>query len=427
MASSIQLDDENDQIIKRLVGIVQTHEQFNKQSYLHSLLAVDFNHSTLLRTLTSIYDSSSYSVIMNSFAALTPENLDSTTLIEDKFKKIIVDGASQRYGAVHSFKALGTTSLISHLNHYEDSMKVMCGFILRYIVEGIESNTNVNSSLTTSQRFRSSAITLEASRGPSMSKIDELLTDVIKYTNFSPSQDASRYISDLFDTLMNNKNILDKYKATPIYLDKMMIKLVFIAYYPYFLFKYITNHIAVADLEAENKAPRNAYIRRYAVICAYVFQLYTMYTIYKLSARFYPTDPETSKLRLTMDTSILYLLNEEESQLNIESAVESLHGQTQSTFEKTRSLDSIAREIEAVRNNLKTIAMNEAELNADVAKSATAKWVWLSFLLLYIVFAVVVLVFLRENEMMFTGLYIVSGTLALILLIIGVVNVAKKA
>ena len=410
-------------VANKLIGLVASYEQFTNSSQLGIILLSDINNgfSTVLSQMQSAV---TYEHVLRSFYSGMGDVRNNMTL----FKRYIVQPVSSAYSI--PFTPIGSSASLPP--EYQNSMQDTCIAILEYICRSMNTLSSTINYQTTFNLDLNVLIGTPSGSTPGtiqtsvVSDIKTCIKQVVNLTNFDSTMSLQTYMENCFTTMMTNATIIQENGTKHFYENQVFKRLILVVFCPYFVYQFILNHIPMSKLESANKAPRNAVIRRIAIQSAYTFQLYTLHTIYIMIARVMPSDNETYKLRLVMDANIMFVFNSEEEDMSLDSAYKELHTQTSQSYEKTQSLDHMSREIESVKNNLKTVAISEHKLNADISKAKAIKWAWFSFLILYIVFACLLIFIFNKSEMGLNILYLVGGVFALVLLIVGVINLSKK-
>jgi hypothetical protein len=257
----------------------------------------------------------------------------------------------------------------------------------------------------------------------SLSSIESICNNLSKgiLTNiaFYPKTDTlDDYIKKCYQLI--NDSTVNTFIATANAVNREIFALAFL---PFFAMSYVLSFIATPNIEAVNKAPRNAIIRRIAIQSVYEIQLYVIYAVYMLSAKYSPNSAETYGLRMILDTSVTQVFDKESSYVDSEEAFKYMHQSTKNAFDKNDKLRDISNDIDASNNSYISIQENEASLDKQLKNSKVVYWVWLVILITYITYFLIVLF---VSKPVFKDVYVILGMiLLLIVVIIGIAAVSR--
>ena len=258
--------------------------------------------------------------------------------------------------------------------------------------------------------------------GTSMTaSLSSLCSHIITNVTFSPEE--------TFDEFADHVNKL-VHDSTNMYVtDPIRRQLFMISFMPYFALQYIINFIAQSTLSGKGKAPQNAYVRRFAILCVYIFHYYIIFSAYNASIKYDPAGTHSIKLRLILDNIITNILNQEDAAMDFMNQFRKSHQTTKKSFDLTKRIYETNRQIESIRNKLSTVLANEATLTPQYKKAMMLKWMWLSFLSIYITFFIVIMIIPfpeQYSKLKYSIIYGVGGLLLLGLTISGIVYVARN-
>jgi hypothetical protein len=246
-------------------------------------------------------------------------------------------------------------------------------------------------------------------------KIYSYLLDLTDNTKYNTIQ---KYLQNLYTDML-------AYAATSTVtgFNTFMYNLFFLAFQPFFCFLYISYQIPnTNNVVASNQAIRSNVLRGAAVLGCYKFVNYTLYGTYRLAAAFDPSSGDALLLRQAIDVNIMAPFNAEMLAVNAELA--GVNSMLQTTLQEMGSFDDTNRQITMARGNALNIANNETQVLAKKKSAVTIKWVWFSILMTYLVAFAVVFILFRTNETAVQVFLGVSGTLLIVLCILGLISMA---
>lgn len=305
-------------------------------------------------------------------------------------------------------------------NTYLKNMGDVFGMVFYMVLHTLYSN------LTNSDNTKKNAIlNYIQSSNICIEKCRLLCEKIFNAENFNTNMTSRRYVDGLVSLVFN--------QVTNTVLTNNYVKKIFvICFYPFFIFKYISNFIISTNGPHGNeKGSRSAYVRRFAIQSMYMFQIYTLYSIYTIATRISPSDERTQKLRLVLDSNAIYPFLQEYNAMMEGS--EKIGVNTTSSFQLTNKISDANREIEITRNNINNIINAQPELNSALKKAKLRKQIWIIVLILYIsfTFTMLFLVDASSNNVdkmkSYIGyIQIVSYLLIAILCVSGITYVGKK-
>lgn len=245
--------------------------------------------------------------------------------------------------------------------------------------------------------------------------------NIYSYMNspISISQNLETYITNLYTDLQNyiTNNGVNSQMTQSHY------NLFYLCFLPYFYFLYIYNVLPSTVLTGSNKGSRDGVVRRYAILALYKTFMYTIYGTYKVSVLFDPSSQNTMQLRQILDTNISALFDQETNNILTNDVLDSLNQNTKTNLNQIASLQNQNQKVVANRSNLQNILTYQTQATTDLGKAKLERNIWLAVLLTYVVSIPVVYFFLKKQIEIF---FVISLVLGLILLIFGMVAVAKN-
>ena len=109
--------------------------------------------------------------------------------------------------------------------------------------------------------------------------------------------------------------------------------------------------------------------------------------------------------------------------LAVNAELAGVNSMLQTTLQEMGSFDDTNRQITMARGNALNIANNETQVLAKKKSAVTIKWVWFSILMAYLVAFAVVFILFRTNETAVQVFLGFSGTLLIILCILGLISI----
>lgn len=196
--------------------------------------------------------------------------------------------------------------------------------------------------------------------------------------NFNTMMSLDDYVSQITSNVYNtnvNNVIVEPYKR----------QLFLIVFYPYMVFKYLTNFIIPSPVMSSTfKGSRNVYVRRAAILAVYMFHSYFFFSLYVLSARISPSSDHTQKLRVILDSNGIHTFNQEILQ-NSRKDYQQIETVTESAFAISSQISEKNREIELSRNNIHTAIKADANAKNRLKKAVIIKWVWFALLVNFLI------------------------------------------
>lgn len=257
--------------------------------------------------------------------------------------------------------------------------------------------------------------------------VDARLREIYTREVFNTDMDFATYMSSVVNGI-NDAGF--KTRKNPA--DNTERYLFYIAFYPYFLYRYFSHFVLPSPYaDATSKGSRNVYVRRQGILNMYMFQIYMLFSVYVLFARLEPSGEKANAVRMVMDTNAINLFVQESDSMDTEKLTKTLNTATEAALSKTHSMTQTNRDIEMSRNNINKVLNNEPKTNAALKKAIALKWFWMSMLVVYGVFAIAAIALYHlggENiKKMIPGLVqLVSAIYIVGLSISGMVYVANK-
>ena len=250
-----------------------------------------------------------------------------------------------------------------------------------------------------------------------ISILNYIESNVYTYVN-SNNNSIDDYIKSLYDGAYKianeNKNFTDSH-----------FNLFFVTFLPYFYFLYIVSLLPSANLSATNHGVRDGIIRRLSVLAFYKFFMYFFYSIYKVSALYDPNSTTTAQIRQILDINMSSLFDQDTNNAMSTKILDDLNAETRSNMDKFAKLQGNNQKITMNRSNITNILTIKQQADAELKKAILIKWVWFSFLLIYLVLIpIVYFVPLFKKNVEYFLIY--SLIWAIILTIIGMVAIVKN-
>lgn len=171
--------------------------------------------------------------------------------------------------------------------------------------------------------------------------------------------------------------------------NTFMNNLMFIAMQPYFCFLYVVSQMPPKEASSTVHALRNNNLRGQAVLTIYKFIAYVLYGTYMLVSQYDPSSSDALLIRQAIDINVIGLFNAEYNSFSAQ--LEQVPNTIQQTVDNINGLDDTNQQVIMARSNALNIVSNETRVHAANSKANKIKWMWISFLIVYIVAAVVVI------------------------------------
>lgn len=420
-----------------LQSITQSYELFNLRTLFPNTLFIDLSNQTITNdfvskmedTKTSEYIFDLLKVVNNSSQGMA-SSVSNNNRISDFSNKGIFPYIFSGYGTtpsvlndfINTFQshALPNASRIDNLTDktmnvpedYKNNMKLffknMYFNILLYL----------NKTLTNSQ---SQSFTIPMSKVMTDTYSDKLLTyiesNVYTYI-YSSTNTIDEYIKNLYDGAITNSYGIGKFTTSHF-------NLFFVVFLPYFYFLYISSILPSANITATNHGIRDGIVRRWAILAFYKFYMYFFYSIYKVTSLYDPNSTLTIQIRQILDINMTSLFDQDTTNAMSTKILDDLNSETKSNMDKFNQLQGKNRKITMNRSNLNNILTLKMQADAELKKAKVIKWVWFTFLIIYLAFVPLVyfIPIFKKNVEYFL---MISLIWAIILTIIGMVAVAKN-
>lgn len=216
-------------------------------------------------------------------------------------------------------------------------------------------------------------------------EIDKVSIDV---DSFNESNSISYYRS-ICEAIARYSKAKNNHCSNPI-----VYNLFLTCFYPYIWFIYISGQVALIDSgKANDKAPRIFILRRLAVMFAYVFEFYTILTIYN-----HCSIALKSKGENMLDS--INTCMKQEMMLNSQVTYETLHSDNITNVQSSKDLDNMNKDIVLTQNNLNKAIINNKEIYSKYKNSYVFLWLWVALLIILNIIFVLALVFLNNKGSM---------------------------
>jgi hypothetical protein len=424
---------EKEQMVSRLISLVATFEAFSTLTGFPSMVYMSFGEAMSQYKLNTFLDAlksndiskSSYKESMKPFQTLT----SSPDGLENNMVKEVFGDANSLYKAFKDqyittdLPPLGPAKEVPHA--YAVKMRTICAQLYynlhSYTIAEAGSRMINRSDLTPMQYSNV------------LNDCTALVDIITKNVAFDPTNTHETYLEDVF-------NVVKDEQFNTVIKDPIKQQFFMWTFTPFFIYRYILNFLPNAVYTPADKGVRSMSVRRIAIMCVYMFNLYMIYGLYRVCAKHEPSGEATTVLRMIMDSHVVWAFNQEAMAVNKEMDLTQFHKQTSNSFNKSRKIHQTNREIELARNNLNTVIGNEQQVRKDLKKTVTIKWVWFAFLIMYLVGCVsmVVVGFIASGEsnaaaamrtllpVIVKAMYINSGIYLVALFITWLVQTSRK-
>jgi hypothetical protein len=398
--------------------IVSTHTNFIDESRFDQLLRLDFSSATLsvatnIAVVQNIIKNQDLNVgscevaggnASNFYDSMYPRTMLRTT-IDTTLGTNIINAMKARIQAMDA--RLEPIGYGTNLEPYRDIMKDVCLEIWKYHYGKL-------------QTFLANASGVD--QLPVISTYERLATIFCDYVKNNVDRSRNAFYSkncqdDTFfkrvhQLLMNYTNTPEA-QVDPIQRNPLVMRIFLSCYFPYFMFDFILGNVALAQMNSLDKAPRFFMLRRFAVLSAYMTLFYIAYSLYDVN-------PSEAKFVMSQINDRLFA-KEMDHDISGALTYADVHQDTTNNASLSQDLNKINQDIVSSRSNLNKALYNDVSINNDLKRSVAVKWVWFSFLIVTIVGCAVLYFFLDVNY-----LYMFCAIMAVVLVISGIVNLAKK-
>jgi hypothetical protein len=411
----------------QLVKLVSSYVTFETSTKIADLLGFDVSLTPSSSVINDLSTACTNVNIATGTQGTVTTGLNTNTLLDVASKTNFIVSESNRVTsqtiatAVKTSLAASVSNLTTNsvkissgqaadIQKHQDAISNACVAIWEKIYTNIETNsklavpkiTLINDCPTISSAyFAIHANTL-------LTHLKNNLVDTSKYFNEYNRTD-SYYTSICKLIISYSKTVDNDVLRKPIVINTFLT-----AFYPYFVFMFITSQIAKITEASNDKAPRIFIARRIAVITAYMFEIYFAIALLK----YFPTDASG----ITQIVSNIQTLIKQEK-IKTVTTYDSIHQTTQNNISDSKVITDNNRDITMSRNNLNKALVNDIGVNKQVGKSK-AGWI-LSLVLLLITGCACVgmIMFLPKEKLEFV--YIFIGIVFLILAIAAIVRMVK--
>lgn len=222
--------------------------------------------------------------------------------------------------------------------------------------------------------------------------------------DFTPTMSLDEYLGKVYNVVQNKA-------INMVIANKFERQIFMLSFTPYFIFRYITKFIPSAVYTPADKGVRSATLRRVAIMCVYMFILYTLYGAYRLSSQIDPASSSTASLRLLIDSTATYVFNQDSLEMSNRKSLDALNARAQIFRDSSTGMNTLNREVESSRSKMTTTITSVTQLNAPYDSAVMQKRVWFAFLIIQIVVMLSLLVAYRFFPLpLFTYSLILSNT-----------------
>ena len=412
------LDSDYTDMISSMLSIVQSYEIFKNTTffplmlYNNSLNPNSISDNVFSNLLGNLKNASNVQAAMKFLTDLSDPKIrfsdtrtDDTTLEYYLFlsNTNVVDNLVNTF--TQPFPAIGPSDSLP--TQYDFAMRQVFLYVF-YNIYSILLKRVQNTSVAAV--YQSSFLNINSLTSASFATTD-LLSYISSNAYFDPSMDLSTYIGNIFSLVQSYVGPIS---------DPLIKNIFMCAYYPYFTYNYITNFIATKTIQANNKAPRSMIVRRMAILCTYMFQVYVIYSVYNMTIEWEPSSDKSAKLRMIMDNAVTQAFNQEKY-MDDGLSVSDVHQEALNNFKLSDVLSKNNRDISLTRNNLNSVINEDARLTKSVNRSNISKLIWTILLIVYIV-VLIALFFIKKWDY----LYIISGVFAILVCITAILGVIKN-
>lgn len=186
-------------------------------------------------------------------------------------------------------------------------------------------------------------------------------------------------------------------------------------FYPYIQFSYIVGQIPMIESNTSNdKAPRYFLLRRLAIAFSYVFEFYTVLTLYNTCSISSKVTAET--ILESINTCMTQEMISTDKQ-----TYNALHSDNITNVETSRNLTNINRDISLSQNNLTKAIINEKNIQNKYKNSYVIMWLWIALFIIFVITCNMFVIFLNNSSAM-QYLYIASTLLAIAIFVTIIVD-----
>lgn len=236
--------------------------------------------------------------------------------------------------------------------------------------------------------------------------IESISIDIDSFNSNGPSNYYSIVCEEIANYSMKQTNNV----SNPIFYNLFLN-----CYYPYILFCYIIGQIPLIESGTSNdKAPRFFILRRLAIAFSYVFEFYTVLTLYNTCSVALKVNAE-----LILESVNTCMMKELLSTQN--STYTSLHSDNLTNVESSRYLADINRDISLSQNNLNKAIINDKGIEKKHKNSYVFMWLWIAFYIVFILTFTVFVIFLNSTDKI-QYMYIASTLVAISIFITIIVD-----
>jgi hypothetical protein len=400
--------------------LVSTYENFAEASSIERILKLDFTSSMLnsapsVSLVTSILTNTNFTAgscassnsSTNFFS--TNYSLRKSNINNDLGLKIIQALKSQLELLPGNIDPIGSGV---NIQAYRNIMIVVCTEIWKFHYEKLQSFLAASSgtvSLPVISSFdRYAGLFCEYVR-KNINRNKDLF--------YSDSCQEDTYFKAVHDLLMNYTKTSEAAVDT-IQSDPKVMRMFLSCFYPYFLYDYILNNIALQNMDSLDKAPRYFILRRFAVLAAYMSLFYVAYSVRD-------TDPYTAKLVLAKINDDLFA-KEMSNNYNGGITYADVHQDTTQNANMSKDLNRVTQDVTASRGNLNKALNNDVLINSQLHRSHVVKYIWVA-LLIITALGCIALYFLAIYSFVDSKyLFMFVAIMFVVLMISGIVNFAKK-
>jgi len=206
------------------------------------------------------------------------------------------------------------------------------------------------------------------------------------------------------------------------------LNLMFVVLTPLFQLLYLAHYLPTKTLLAGGSTQRNAQVRRKAIINIYKIYMYILYSIYRKAIVRSPSASYTLKLQQIIDSFINDVIHPDFKTYKDEYDIvmKDEMSRMKNNMNISTSIKSDSRSIQLLRSQITNIIVNKSDYAEQLKWAITSKWLWFSFLIVYLVIFLVAFFLVKKLEWMKYVFGIVSVIIVTMLCIISVFSLAKN-
>ena len=382
---------------KDILGFVSDHNSFKEKTYFETILKLDLTNQVSNSYFNQVDrtserckgDTENFKWLDNSSGNFTRNEIpgDGNGLDSNIVQKIKEDMSD-----MNNEKMRLTRGNVDGVKEYKKIMKNICKEIFKH------QNTELHN--TDDSKFMVQSLTNIDSELDNMTTyIDEQIRNNKEsfIRDCSIDNSINTYYGNIVQVIYDYRNN-DKFKSVSFsssdidHEKSRFIKLFLIVFYPYFVFNYIINSIALEEANplTHQQSPRFFFFQRITVLASYIFMYYTLLTIFEnLSSSM----PQTDIIEAITDLNDHVLFKEKIPDETL--SYHMMQEKSEQTRDSSLQMQQLGHTVSLLKTNLNKAAVYDARLG-PILRNAKIHVILASLLMVITILGALVLMFIPQ-------------------------------